>query len=175
MEGSGSVIDCGICILRRWNHGDKSGLVHHANNPAVSAQLRDRFPHPYTQKDADNWLAFATKENPLTSFAIEYQGLLVGGIGLHLREDIERCSAEVGYWLGESVWGRGIAGAALQGMVDYGFANFDLTRIYALPFADNVRSRRVLEKSGFIFEGVLRQNVIKRGVLHDTAVYARLK
>lgn len=83
--------------------------------------------------------------------------------------------AEVGYWLGESVWGRGLAASALRGISDYGFANFNLTRIYALPFADNLPSRRVLEKAGFVFEGILRQTVIKRGVMHDTAVYALIK
>lgn len=169
------VINCGICQARRWRHGDEDRLVFHANNQNVSAQLRDKFPSPYTAEEAQKWLAFATQQQPLTDFAIESEGTVVGGIGLQLHGDIERCSAEVGYWLGESVWGRGIAAAALRGITEYGFTTFEFSRIYALPFADNLRSRRVLEKAGFEYEGTLRKNVIKRGVVHDSAVYARIK
>jgi len=158
------VINCGICQARRWRHGDKDQLVFHANNQNVSAQLRDKFPSPYTAEEAQKWLAFATQQQPLTDFAIECEGTVVGGIGLQLHGDIERCSAEVGYWLGESVWGRGIAAAALRGITEYGFTTFEFSRIYALPFADNLRSRRVLEKAGFEYEGTLRKNVIKRGL-----------
>ncbi len=168
-------IDCGICRMRPWQRGDEDRLVFHANNANVSAQLRDKFPYPYTASEAQNWLALVSEQHPLTHFAIDFEGAVVGGVGLELHDDIERCSAEVGYWLGESVWGRGLAVAALRGITEYGFTTFELTRIYALPFADNLRSRRVLEKAGFEFEGTLRRDVIKRGVVHDSAVYARIK
>src|SRR5207245_1449014 len=106
----------------------------------------------YTRADGEAWLALAAQSQPETNFAIEYDGEAVGGIGLRLGQDIERVTAEIGYWLGESVWGRGIATAALVGLTQYAFPTFNLTRVFALPFADNLASRRVLEKAGFALE-----------------------
>jgi RimJ/RimL family protein N-acetyltransferase len=99
-------------------------------------------------------------------------GEAVGGIGLTLKNDVERCSAEIGYWLGEAVWGRGIATAAVQALTDYGFKAFGLTRIFAVPFANNPASMRVLEKVGYVREGVMRRSAIKGGVVLDQVLYA---
>src|SRR4051794_23231026 len=109
-------IPCGPCDLRPWQQGDAPSLVRHANDPAVAAHLRDRFPHPYTPADAEEWLTFATAASPPTSFAIEVGGEAVGGAGLILGTDIQRCSAELGYWLGRTFWGRGIVTAAVRAL-----------------------------------------------------------
>src|SRR5262245_40764004 len=142
-------LSCGPCELRSWCGDDLDDLVRHADNPNVARQLRDRFPSPYTREAGQAWLALAASMRPESSFAIVAGGALVGGIGLHLGTDIERVSAEVGYWLGESAWGRGLATAALKAFTGYAFETFGLTRIFAVPFAENRASCRVLEKAGF--------------------------
>jgi [ribosomal protein S5]-alanine N-acetyltransferase len=165
-------LDCGRCVLRPWNEGDVSPLVRHANNYEVWRHLRDQFPHPYTRKAADEWIAFAQQQNPQTQFAIEVNGEAIGSIGLMQKSDVERCSAEIGYWLGEAVWGRSIATAAVQALTAYGFEAFGLTRIFAVPFANNPASMRVLEKAGYVREGVMRRSAIKEGVVLDQVLYA---
>jgi RimJ/RimL family protein N-acetyltransferase len=165
-------LECGACIVRSWRAGDLDALVRHADNSAVAQNLRDAFPSPYTRADGESWLAFAAQRQPESNFAIECDGEAVGGIGLQLGRDIERVSAEIGYWLGESVWGRGIATAALVGLTQFAFDAFGLTRIFALPFEDNLASRRVLEKAGFVLEAVLRRSAVKNGRIRQQALYA---
>ena len=165
-------LDCGYCVLRPWNEGDKSSLVRHANNYEVWCHMRDQFPHPYTREAADEWIALVEQRSPQTYFAVEAHGEAVGGIGLTLKSDVERCSAEIGYWLGEAVWGRGIATAAVQALTDYGFKVLGLIRIFAVPFANNLASMRVLEKAGYVREGVMRRSAIKEGVVLDQVLYA---
>ena len=165
-------LDCGLCVLRPWTADDVSSLVRHANNYEVWRHLRNQFPHPYTREDAEEWIAFVEQRNPQTYFAIEVQGEAVGGIGLIPKSAIERCSAEMGYWLGEAVWGKGIATAAVRALTNYGFKAFGLTRIFAVPFANNPASARVLEKAGYVREGVMRRSAIKEGVVLDQFLYA---
>jgi RimJ/RimL family protein N-acetyltransferase len=166
---------CGPCILRSWRATDLDALVRHADNPHIAENLRDRFPSPYTRSAGEAWLAMAAQMRPGTNFAIEVGGEAVGGIGLMPSSDIERIGAEVGYWLGESFWGRGIATAAVAGLSAHAFATFDLIRLFALPFADNLASRRVLEKAGYTLEGILRSSAIKNGRIRDQALYALLR
>jgi ribosomal-protein-alanine N-acetyltransferase len=168
-------LPCGPCVVRSWQSSDLDSLVRHADNPRISDNLRDRFPSPYTRVEGEKWLAQASQLMPETNFAIESGGAVVGGIGILLGQDIERVSAEIGYWLGESVWGRGIATAAVVGLSRYALATFDLTRLFALPFADNLASRRVLEKSGYHLEGILRRSAIKNGQVRDQALYGLLR
>jgi ribosomal-protein-alanine N-acetyltransferase len=137
--------------------------------------MRDAFPHPYTRADGEFWLSLAVQIDPPTHFAIEHEGEAVGGIGMHPGKDVERVSAEVGYWLGEQVWGRGLATAALCALVEYAFATTELTRLFALPFAHNAASRRVLEKAGFVLEAILRKSAIKEGRVVDQALYSRVR
>ena len=167
-------IDGGVCVVRSWRPDDEEALVRHANNRNVWKDLRDRFPHPYTREDARSWIGYATRVRPETDFAIDVGGEAVGNIGLGLqRGDIERCAAEVGYWIGEAYWGRGVATAALRALTAYAFETFGLTRLYAVPFASNVASLRVLEKAGYRREGVLRRSAIKDGVVKDQVMYAK--
>ena len=130
-------LNCGCCVLRPWGEGNGPSLVRHANNYEVWCRVRDRFPYPYTHADAEGWIAFAQQQDPQTQFAIQVHGEAAGGIGLELRSDVERRSAEIGYWLGETFWGKGIATAAIRALTGYGFEAFDLTRIFAVPFADS--------------------------------------
>ena len=172
-------LDCGRCVvLRPWSEGDAPSLVHHANNYEIWRRLRDRFPHPYTQADAQQWIAFAQQQDPQTQFAIEVHGEehgeeeVAGGITLELGSDIERYSAEIGYWLGEAFWRKGIATIAVGALTRYGFEAFNLTRIFAVPFAHSTASIRVLEKCGYVCEGVMRRSAIKEGVVLDQVLYA---
>ncbi len=115
-------LNCGRCMLRPWSVGDEDALVQHANSYEIWRHLRDRFPYPYTHADAERWVAFAQQQNPQTQFAIEvYGGEAAGGISLELKSDVERRTAEVGYWLGEALWGKGIATAAVGSLTGYGF------------------------------------------------------
>lgn len=160
------------CSLRRWRASDAASLVRHANNLNVSRNLRDRFPYPYTHKDAQTFLTAASSEDPQTNFAIEVAGESVGGLGYVPGTDVERYAAEVGYWLGEACWGRGIVTEALALFTRYAFAELGLLRLFALPLADNIASVRVLEKAGYSAEGILRSSCVKFGEPRNQVVYA---
>jgi RimJ/RimL family protein N-acetyltransferase len=168
-------LECGSCVVRSWRRGDEEDLVRHANNRKVWLQLRDRFPHPYTPADADAWLAHVLAERPETNFAIALDDAVVGGIGFERGGDIERLSAEVGYWLGEEVWGRGLATAALRAVTRHAFEAHGLHRVFAMVFARNLASARVLEKVGFVREGILRRSAVKDGVVLDRILYAMVR
>lgn len=161
----------GIAALRPWRMGDESSLVRHANNYEVWRRVRDSFPHPYTHEDAEQWIAFAGQHSQ-TQFAIEVGGEAVGGIGLELGSGIEHRSAELGYWLGEDFWGRGIATAAVEAVTPHGFEQLGLTRIFATPLEGSSASMRVLEKCGYVREGVMRRSVVKEGGVLDQVLYA---
>ena len=163
------------CTVRPWTTADAESLYRHANNRNVSVHLRDRFPFPYELDNAKAFLNWLSAQPSPTVWAIEVNGEAVGGIGIELHSDIERVSAEIGYWLGEQVWGRGVATEALRAVTAEAFARYDLTRIYAVPFADHPASIRVLEKSGYVREGVMRQSAIKDGKVRDQALYAIYK
>jgi len=159
------------CVVRDWSLADLASLVHHANNRNVSIHLRDRFPYPYLTAHGREYLTHVTTAVPTTGWAIEVDGQAVGGIGVMLQDDVERVSAEIGYWLGELFWGRGIATAVLRAVTAEAFRQFDLTRIFALPFADNHASIRVLTKAGYVREGILPRSAIKDGVIRDQLLY----
>jgi len=154
---------------------DAEAIAKYANNRHISINLRDSFPYPYTLHDARKWLRAVAKHQPETGWAIASSQELVGGIGIHIQPDIYRHSAEMGYWLGEPFWGRGIATAAVKAVVDYVFTNFDLTRIHAGVFEWNPVSARVLEKAGFRFESRMRKAVVKDGKNIDQLMYVVLK
>jgi ribosomal-protein-alanine N-acetyltransferase len=163
------------CTLRPWRRGDEPALVRHANNRNVSRNLRDRFPYPYTAADAAEWIARASDQSRPTSFAIVVDGEPVGGIGIELGTDVFRRSAEIGYWLGEPFWGRGLATEALRALTDYAFVHFDLCRLEAGVFDWNPASARVLEKAGYVLEGRSRLAVTKDGRTGDRLVYALVR
>jgi ribosomal-protein-alanine N-acetyltransferase len=153
---------------------DAAALVRHANNINVAKHLRDRFPHPYTPQAARDFLERVVHVHPPTNFAIEADGEAAGGIGFMPGTDVERYTAEVGYWLGESVWGRGIVTEALTLVTEHVFAHHNMLRLFALPFADNAASVRVLEKAGYVLEGRLHHSSVKFGIPRDQLIYARV-
>lgn len=163
------------CRVRSWELRDRDAIVRHANNRNVSINLRDHFPYPYTINNARQWLESAVGRKPETNFAIEVAGEAVGGIGFTLQPDIGHRSAEVGYWLGEEFWGRGITTEALIAVTDYAFANYDLCRIFAHVFEWNRASARVLERAGYELEGRLRKSVTKEGQTIDAFMYAMVR
>lgn len=159
--------------VRSWKWKDRDSIVHHANNRNVWINLRDRFPHPYTLSDARNWLESVIDRLPETNFAIaNVNDEAVGGIGFILQQDVGRRSAEVGYWLGEEYWGRGLATQAVKVITEYAFVHYDICRLYAHVFEWNVASTRVLEKAGYLLEGRLKKSVIKDGKTIDQLMYA---
>jgi [ribosomal protein S5]-alanine N-acetyltransferase len=162
------------CTLRRWRLDDAPSLAQHANNLNVAKHLRDRFPHPYSLRDAQQFLRSIPNAGPTLNFAIEVDGQACGGLGYVPGNDVERYAAEVGYWLGEARWGKGIVTEALTMFTEHAFADVGLLRLFALPFADNTASIRVLEKAGFACEGILRASCVKYGVARDQALYARV-
>ena len=153
---------------------DAEAVVRHANNANVARQLRDRFPHPYTRADAQGFLKAAVSAADTSNLAIEVDGEAVGAVGYVIGTDVERYSAEIGYWLGEAYWGRGIATEALMLVTAHVFASANLLRLFALPFADNAGSIRVLEKAGYVREAILRSSSVKFGQPRDQVLYARL-
>jgi len=163
------------CSVRSWEWRDRDAIVQHANNRNVWINLRDRFPHPYTVNDARRWLDMVVGHQPETNFAIDVAGEAVGGIGFTVQHDVARRSAEIGYWLGEKFWGRGIATEALVAVTDHAFSHYDVCRLYAHVFDWNRASARVLEKAGYEFEGRLKKSVIKDGQTIDQLMYAMIR
>lgn len=158
--------------LRPWRSDDAPSLARHANNRNVARQLRDRFPHPYTIADARQFIQMASGARPTTMFAMVVDDEAVGGIGFFPGADVERFSAEIGYWLAEPYWGRGITAEAITLVSRYAFEMCNMLRLFALPFADNQQSIRVLEKAGYTREAVLRASSVKYGQVRDQALYS---
>jgi [ribosomal protein S5]-alanine N-acetyltransferase len=160
------------CTVRSYQPDDAESLALHANNRAIWKNLRDGFPHPYSVENGRAFIERALDAFPQTNFAICVDDKAVGGIGYVLHSDIERISAEIGYWLGEPFWGRGIVSEVLKAVTEYAIQTHDLRRVFAVPFAHNIGSARVLEKAGFTLEGRMRSSAIKDGVVLDQFMYA---
>lgn len=158
-------------LMREWTFNDVSSLVRYADNPRVAATMRDAFPSPYTLEDARRFITLATSPGPRIFLAIEVDGEACGGIGIHPLDDVYRRTAEIGFWLAEPCWGRGIVTDAVRAIVPMAFGAFDIVRLQAGIFATNRASARVLEKCGFSFEAVHKNAVTKNGVTMDELVY----
>lgn len=164
-----------LCVIRDWQFSDEAALVAVANNRNIWRNLHDRFPYPYTQADARYWFSLLVEMPEPTYWAIEMKGVAIGGIGVDLGEGIFAKSGRFGYWLGEQYWGRGIMSEAVRLTSDHALNHFDLTRLEASVFAWNPPSMRVLEKAGFVREGVLRRSVFKDNQLIDLVLYALIR
>lgn len=161
--------------LQKWNDLHIPALIKHANNQKIAANLRDSFPNPYTENDAKQWIEMNRHKDPPTSFAIEVNEAVIGGIGVHSKADVYRKNVELGYWIAEPYWNLGIATAVVRQMVNYTFKTIDVSRIYACVFESNKASMRVLEKNGFKLEGILEKSVYKNGKLLDEYIFALLR
>jgi RimJ/RimL family protein N-acetyltransferase len=160
------------CVVRSFERGDELSIVRHADNPNVWINLRDRFPHPYTPANARAWIEEQIRSREENNWAIEVNGHAAGSIGLAPREDVNRQSAEIGFWLGEAHWGKGIMTEAVGAVTNYAFNTRGFIRVFAEVFEWNPASMRVLEKNGYAREGVLRHSATKAGQVLDQIVYA---
>lgn len=160
--------------IRPLRLDDAPSLVRYANNRKVWRNLRDLMPHPYGEADAYAFISHSMVAPQPTSFAIEVDSAAVGVIGVRMKEDIERNTAELGYWLGEPYWGRGILSEVVPAFTQWALAEFKLLRIEAVVFEWNPASARILEKAGYQLEGVMRRSAVKDGVVIDRALYACL-
>lgn len=163
--------------LRPWHIDDADELATLANNSNIAKFMANVFPYPYTIENAKTFIALANNSSnpslPLSiRFAIIMDDQLVGGIGLHLQSDILRKNAEIGYWIGEPYWGKGIAGKAIPQIIEYGFQNMDIVRIFARIFGTNIASQKVVEKCGFILEGKYEKTLYKNDEFLDELIYA---
>ena len=162
-------------ILREFEETDIPKIVLYANNKKVSNNLRDAFPNPYTLDDAKRFFDMISKQNPKTFFAIEYKGNYAGNIGLSVESDVYKKRAEIGYFIGEPLWNRGIATKAITMMTAFGFATLDIVRIHTGVFGYNIASQKVLEKCGFEKEAVFKKAIYKNGALCNEIRYAIIK
>jgi [ribosomal protein S5]-alanine N-acetyltransferase len=165
-------IICATCELRALEYTDAEALARHANDRDVWLNLRDHFPHPYSASDAHAYIAHLARQQPQTTFGIIIDGAAVGSIGLVLGQDIERKSAEIGYWIGREFWGRGIVTGAIRATTTYAFSSLGMHRVFAVPFVRNPASSRVLEKAGYVREGLMRRSALKDGEVEDQYLYA---
>jgi [ribosomal protein S5]-alanine N-acetyltransferase len=169
------LLDLGDLRVRNWRRDDLDCLLRYANNSKIAGNLRDQFPHPYTRRDAIDYLNYVRGSQTALSFAVEFAGDAIGGIGFKPGIDISRLSMEMGYWLGEPFWGRGLMTRAVTAASDWAFDHYKVVRLFATTFAHNTASMRVLEKSGFQREGILRRSAIKNGEILDQVLYAKVR
>jgi len=158
--------------IRPWEPADLQSLVKYANNINVAQYLTDQFPFPYTEDAGRAFIAFANQDKPIRIFAIELDNEAVGGIGIHPQTDVFRKNAELGYWLGEPFWGKGIMSEAIRRVLNTAFTNYDINRVFARPFGSNIGSQKILEKNHFKLEARFEQVLFKNGGYLDELVYA---
>jgi RimJ/RimL family protein N-acetyltransferase len=161
-------------VIRSWRKEDAAPLTSIANNKNIWMNVRDRFPHPYTLNDALQWISYNGDQKPAQNFAIVYKGDIAGSIGVLVKDDVYRKSIEVGYFIGEPFWGKGIATKAVELILEYIHQQFDVVRIYAEVFEHNKASMRVLEKAGFELESIRKKAVVKNNVIMDDHVWVKL-
>ena len=166
-----------VCQIRKWKLSDAKDLAIALSNKKIQDNLRDGLPYPYTEQDGADYISamLSADENETFAFAITVDGKAVGSIGVFRQVNIHRQTAELGYYLAEEYWGKGIMTEAVKQICEYVFGKSDIIRIYAEPFAYNAASCRVLEKAGFQCEGILRKNAVKNGKIVDMKMYSLIK
>ena len=165
------------CRIRKWELSDAKDLAAALSNKKVQDNLRDGLPYPYTEQDGKEFISamLSADENETFAFAITVDNMVIGSIGIFRQGNIHRQTAELGYYIAEEYWGKGIMTEAVKQICKYVFANSDIIRIYAEPFGEYIASCRVLEKVGFQYEGTLRSNAVKNGKVIDMEMYSLLK
>ena len=162
--------------IRPWRKEDKKPLLQLINNKKIWDNVRDRLPNPYTEKDAEEWLKLNVGITPVLNYVIEVDGKFAGSIGMVPKEDVYRCNMEIGYWLGEPYWNKGIVTRAIALVEDIIWKNYpEVVRIYADVYEHNKASMRALEKNGFHQEAIHKKAVIKNNLLLDEYVWVKLK
>jgi [ribosomal protein S5]-alanine N-acetyltransferase len=160
--------------LRQWKEEDAHALATIANNIKIWNNLRDQLPHPYTSKDAGDWISHCKKQKPAINFAIVYNGEVAGSVGCVPKADVYCRNVEIGYFIGEQFWGRGIATEAVRILIEYIEKHFEAVRIYAEVFAHNKASMKVLQKNGFYLESIRRKGAYKNKKIIDDYVWVKL-
>lgn len=165
------------CKIRKWKLSDAKDLAKALSNRKVQDNLRDGLPYPYLEQDANYYISsmLSANENDTFAFAITIDDKAIGSIGVFRQQNIHRQTAEMGYYIAEEYWGKGIMTEAVKQICEYVFEHSDIIRIYAEPFSCNMGSCRVLEKAGFQYEGTLRSNAIKNGKVMDMKMYSLLR
>lgn len=165
------------CRIRKWKLSDARDLAVALSNKKVQDNLRDGLPYPYTEQDGRDFISamLSANENETFSFAIIVDNIAIGSIGIFRQSNIHRRTAELGYYIAEEYWGKGIMTEAVRQICEYVFSKSDIIRIFAEPFAYNIASCRVLEKAGFQCEGTLRNNAIKNEKVIDMKMYSKIK
>lgn len=165
------------CKIRKWELSDAKDLAAALSNMKIQDNLRDGLPYPYTEQDGIDYISamLSADENDTFAFAITVDEKVIGSIGVFRQGNIHRQTAELGYYIAEEYWGKGIMTEAVKQICKYVFEKSDVIRIYAEPFAYNMASCRVLEKAGFQYEGTLRKNAVKNGKIIDMKMYSILK
>ena len=163
--------------IRKWILTDAKDLAAALSNKKILDNLRDGLPYPYTEQDGQAFIAamLAADEDETFAFAVTVDSKVIGSIGAFRQGNIHKQTAELGYYIAEEYWGKGIMTEAVKQLCDYVFSQTDIIRIFAEPFAYNLASCRVLEKAGFQYEGTLRSNAVKNGKVLDMKMYARVK
>ena len=161
-----------VCRLRPWRMEDAPALAAAINNRNIWLHLRNWVPHPYTVDDANAYLQRVIPSQSERAVCIEVDRNVGGGMSIRIGSDVHSRTAELGYWLAEPLWGRGIMTAAVRAFTPACLQAFDLDRIFATASSNNPASARVLEKAGFAFEGRLRKNAVKDGEVLDSLLYA---
>ena len=166
-----------LCKIREWRSSDAADLAAALSNKNVQDNLRDGLPFPYTEKDGLDYInaMLSADKNDTFAFAVTVNDKAIGSIGVFRQGNIHRLTAELGYYIAEEYWGKGVMTEAVKQICEYVFAKSDIIRIYAEPFSYNSASCRVLEKAGFQFEGLLRQNAVKNNKVVDMKIYALIK
>ncbi len=163
--------------LRKWRPEDAPNVAKYANNEKIACNLRDGFPYPYSIEDAYDFIedCLAKGDKHQCCRAIAINDITVGSIGIFIGTDVYSKSGEIGYWLAEEFWNKGIVTKAIKQMCKYAFENYDIVRIHAQAYAPNLASRKVLEKAGFTLEGIMKNGIYKKGKYLDYCMYALLK
>lgn len=166
-----------ICKIRKWKLSDAANLAAALSNKKVQDNLRDGLPYPYTEQDGIDFISamLSADKNDTFAFAVTIDDKAIGSIGAFRQSNIHQLTAELGYYIAEEYWGKGIMAEAVKQICEYVFSVSDIIRIYAEPFAYNTASCRVLEKSGFQYEGTLRKNAVKNGKVLDMKLYSKIK
>ena len=161
--------------LRNYQIEIAKQYAEYRNNPIIFDNGYDKVPNPFTLKDAKEFINLQLKKELPQRKLIYWKGQFVGEIGIEIKEDVFRLSAEMGYFIGEPFWGKGIASKAIKLMTDYVFNNFNIIRIEAGVFDFNRPSMRVLEKNDFNLESIKRNAVIKNGKIINDHIWVKLK
>lgn len=163
--------------LKKFEEKYAESIANYANNKKIADNLRNAFPHPYTLKDAAEFIKTCQNNDESKDIvrAIIVDGEYVGTVGIFIKDDVYCLSAEIGYWLAEPFWGKGIMTQCAKEICAYIFKNYNIIRIFTEIFSFNEGSKRVLEKAGFSYEGTKRKGIYKNGIIYDSYVYALIK